>query len=176
MRIIGSFLMVMFLLSACKNNERENRNFDTKAYFEQEIMRLEREQKTGIKTVLFSNDSSQVPGTEPLNWQAELKPFVSVNLADPAFSGSFSSDTLVQEWQTLVTYVAKDNKMEVREVRVMLNEQGVVNSVEYYLQSNNSLYSNWKTLRYKSDSGYLITGIQKVKLLDETAYRVGVKW
>lgn len=124
---------------------------------------------------MFNNETRQVLIKDTVNWSDELAPFTEIDLGGDAFNQAFLVDTLVNGSSAKITYLNKDEKMELKSVVILLEDYKIVR-ISYELYTKNSLYANRKLLEYMPDNGYRISGFQKVNFLSGSDYSVHAKW
>jgi hypothetical protein len=167
--------LVVFSASCMQDKHARNSYFDTKLFFEQEILRLQAS-KAGVQKGLWFDGKEQfIEIKDTVNWASELKPFTGIDLAADAFYGVFETDTVIEGNNTIMHYLARDNKEEIKSITLVYT-QAQLASLTFMIAGENSLYSSCRTLRYTPDSGYVINGEQQVNFLTKTNYQAGAKW
>ncbi|MES2689531.1 MAG: hypothetical protein V4658_03965 [Bacteroidota bacterium] len=176
MRVIAFLFLLALTAPGCTKKEQlTNDNFNTKAFFAAETGRLEKSKHGIIKTLMFNNETRQLIIEDTVNWQQELAPFTEIDLSSDVFSQAFLVDTIMNGSSAKITYMGKDEKMELKSVVILLENNKLVR-ISYELYTKNSLYANRKLLVYMPDNGYRITGFQKVNLLSGSDFSIHVKW
>jgi hypothetical protein len=139
--------LVVFSASCMQDKHARNSYFDTKLFFEQEILRLQAS-KAGVQKGLWFDGKEQ---------------FIEIK------------DTVIEGNNTIMHYLARDNKEEIKSITLVYT-QAQLASLTFMIAGENSLYSSCRTLRYTPDSGYVINGEQQVNFLTKTNYQAGAKW
>jgi len=166
MRVTGLLWLLLMLFVACTNNTALKTDyFDTKAYFNNELIKLKGQKLLLIKDLKFNNNSETLVIDTP-NWENELAPFIEVDLLKPAYAGRF----MVSKENNTVNYISTDKHTDIKSVKIIFNANGNADSITIVMQKNNNLYQSDKQLQYVLNKGFTITGVQKVTLMRQSDY------
>jgi len=175
MRLIIYFSIFCFL--SCSNNavKKVDNYFDTKKFFEQQIKSLKAQHVFIVKDMLF-NGKRETTKTDSINWEKELSAFALVDLLKPSYQGRFSIDsTKTMENKLRITYHSIESKSELRNIEIILNNNSVPYSLFFEFKNENAIYESEKKLIYFTDSAFIISGKQSIKLTEGANYLVSAK-
>jgi hypothetical protein len=160
----GSLILILFplyaFLTGCKN-DTGNEEFSIKEYFDipgHFIAEAERLQQSGAslrKTLTRPDDSEEVHKDE-VDWQAELKPFIDIDLNKPAFSGGYTTDTIMNGGDMAISYTAIDSTFDIKKATLVFHD-GELTKMQAEHSKNNVYYYSREILIYEAETGYEIT-------------------
>jgi len=139
--------------------------FDTHTFFQQEIKRLKSENPSVNKTVQKENQTeSKVLNIK--NWENELSSFTTIDLRKPAYVAQFD----VNQTPTQLEYKAINDKLDIRSVNILLDNQQRAQQIIIIKQTDNTLYHTLEKLTYNKNEGYSVEKEQKIRLLGTNKY------
>ncbi|HXI00519.1 MAG TPA: hypothetical protein VNI52_09630 [Sphingobacteriaceae bacterium] len=166
---ITSILLICIVLSSCGNSTRTDpvtpAYFDLKGFFEQEALRLNKGNKTVIKTV--SRNANKESGTVRVNWVTELALFTESDINKPAWKNSFKKISGPSKTE----YTALENNLKTRCIAI-IKISNRIKAIHIVNQTTNFLYTSIEKLDYYTDSAYSIKKQQTVKILGTNQYVV----
>ncbi len=140
---------------------------DLKGFFEQEAIRLSKTSATVEKTVSRNGISESKKDISP-DWNIELSLFTESDINKPAWKDSYR----ISKDSTGTSYIALDNKLRTRSIRIRKNRQGDLSELVIFNRIANNLYSSTEELKYIPDSLYRIIKTQDVILLGNNNYEI----
>jgi len=163
------WLSACFLFISCTQPEPATvrRYFDLEGYFEQEIIRLEKQNSNVIKTVSRNGLAEKKDNISP-NWITELSLFVESDINKPAWSDSY----MIRSGKSSTTYTALESKLRTRSMLIRRNKGGNIKQIVLFNSTKNYLYSASEELHYIPDSLYSIKKKQDVILLGSNSYEI----
>jgi hypothetical protein len=147
--------------------------FDVPGFFERQVQWLEKE-KPGLEKRVETNGKSANVREDSINWDKELAVFLSINLNKAAFIGKISVDSVVQGNRLTVSYTTNDKKMDLKSVRVQFTNDSV-NWIEARKSEQNALFTNSLFVRFRCDSGYTISGVERITGVAKSSYNVSAR-
>ena len=149
-----------------KKQKREIYYFDLKSFFEDEILRLTKE-NTVINKVVRHNKQSEQKRIKINNWATELSVFVSSDINKAAFEKSYTKDSSA----TKIVYAAKNEDLETQRITIYLQNQKPI-FINIINQQNNYLFKSWENLKYYPKKAYAIEKKQKLLFWETEVYEV----
>ena len=175
MRTCICFLLTsLCLLTACSDNQRAsdvNKYFDIRSFFESEADRLTQLNSSLSKTVSH-NGKTENQQLMIGDWPNEFTLFSESDLNKPSWKNSYS----VAESKFLVEYLAKEDKLRTKKIRITKSASGKISHIYILNKSSNFLYSSEEELNYYPDSLYQIIKHQNVQLLGANTYIISGKF
>lgn len=177
------FLLFLFLfvIEACSpistSKANEKRYFDLASFVQKQIDLLSN-QPLLIEKKIYLDGKQQEISIDSINWTKELALFKEADINLPSLSGSYAIKEDKQEH--IVSYLAKEDKLRVREMQIVFGEGSIENinvkEVKIVYAENNQLYEISRKMNMKIKDGklyaYAIQGFQKVVLKDSTIYEI----
>jgi hypothetical protein len=178
-RFISSSLPLFILLffGACSDDAIHDTvpmYFDSESYFSQEATRLGNLTHTVVKYIQRNKETDSSAQTVR-DWKKELEPFRQCNIAKPSMKNSYQADTTMNGDLITIRYTALEDKLVVRNA-VVVREGQKIRELHFTTQEENELYRTTRQLDYFPETGYTITGSQKVVLGNKTGYSVKAQW
>lgn len=173
--LLFSLLFFSFLNSGCdsakEKKEMQKSYFDLPAFFEKEIKMLMK-QNPGIEKKINKDGETETKILESIDWKKELAAFVDVDINKPSWIRSFSVDTLFLTSENFeITYVSLEKGIPIKQVKLLF-ENNSCSFVQINKKRDNTLFSSFQELAYKTGEGYKINGYQKVKFAFDTQYEI----
>ncbi|MGA0556216.1 hypothetical protein ACO2Q8_06185 [Larkinella sp. VNQ87] len=164
-------------LAACSNPAREapaGTYYDLKAYIEQQINQLQKQQPTVVKQAGFGVEKEQTT-TKTIDWSRELDLFLQADINKQAYQSSYRKnrpDSLTYEY-TLKT----GESIPVQVLRIELDSTTrQPRRVRATLRTKNSLYESERTVWLEADQGaikhYHIEGFQQLAWLEPKRFLI----
>lgn len=148
--------------------------FDSEKYFTEEASRLSSTVKQIAKTS-DQNGSVEVKALPVTDWKKELQPFILCNINKASLQNSYAIDSLINNLQKLVSYTALEPALAVQKVEVVYSNQRITR-VSMETHYDNMLYALSKKFIYLPDSGYTISGQQKIIFSNPTIFTITASW
>lgn len=148
-------------------SKANNRYFDLKVYFENEIKRLNAQDQKVNKTV---NDNGKVE-TKSIRdtlWADELSVFENSNINKPAWSKSYN----VLKTDSSEVYTAVDTLLKTRKISILRFPNGSIRNISIVNKTENELYDLEEKLEYAPNNFYSIERKQKATLMQERYFKV----
>ncbi len=166
--------LIIVGLNACKDSTPSNgvafEYFDNPAFFKKEIDRLNSSKINLLKTV-ETDDKQEQHRISNVDWEKELSIFSSITLNKSSYSGKYKIDSCSTLESTHFDYTATDLNLPIQRF-AFTKKSGVILSIEASKKEHSNLMNTEVSWRYIPDSGYVVSGIQKVAGLSESKYRV----
>jgi hypothetical protein len=153
----------------CSPNPSENEEtlvdspfYDLKAFFNDEIERLTKEQPNVLKRVAIQ-EKKEENQFDQLNYKQELQVFVDADINKVAWFDRYEIDS-TQENQSLkkLTYTAKSTKLKTRIIQITFDDQQTVQEVKMVVGTENQVAGSKKELTYITNQGYKIETVQRL--------------
>lgn len=145
---------------------KENDYFDTKAFFEKELEKLNTEEPIVTKRV--TKDEEEESQTVTIkDWKTELTSFLEVDLKKPVYNGEF---TIEKEGSTEI-YRSQNPELDIQEV-ILLQKDGEIQEIQIRKQIGNLLYKTRENLVYKKDAYYRIEKEQNIRVMGTNHYTI----
>lgn len=127
------------------------------------------------KTAVIKNKTETQTIDQP-NWERELTVFLALNLNKPAWQEGFKVDTVQNNDNKTVTYLAKEEDITIKKLAVTY-QNNKLHKLSSQVASNNLFYSASKELRisfnkYEQIENYQVSGFQKILWFDESQFVV----
>ena len=165
-----SVVLLFNCLSACKPAVKESgaslKYFDLKGYFTKDTARLNKLYNQVDKTVTY-NGAAEQKKVKITDWGRELDLFIRSDINKPAWKNSY---TVVSNNDFLL-YKAKDPDLQTQEMLIKLDKRQV-KWMLIYNRDHNLLYTTTEKLTYYPDSLYMISKMQKVRLMGTNFYKI----
>lgn len=178
---ISSLFLGLFFFTSCIKPVEEGAvelsqpYFDVKGLVEAQLSLLTKEKATLKKTANIEGEEEKGK-PEDLNWKKELKLFEQLDINKPVLLRSYSIDSLRGEGQLSISYKALDPDLKVREMNVVLNENGEAEEVKGMVQEENTVYLARRYMTLKLENGkiqsYKLEGFQKITTQDTMRYEL----
>lgn len=168
-------LILLFLLNACGvEQKREARSlFDSKAYFEQEIERLNKQKVSIEKQVRMDEDTQRIE-LDTVDWEAELALFLRSNINKPALVDEYETDSLIEEGKLrAVHYQTQKEGLKTRKLSLYFRDDSI-RRIEIFNKTKNTVYGAEQHLRYEPAVGYEMRDTQQVQLVGTNLFSVKV--
>ncbi len=174
MRIINYLFLFSFLAcSSGKIKSNGNDYFDTKSFFDDQIKSLHAQHVVLEKQLMF-NGKNETVISDSINWEKELNAFLSIDLLKPSYVGRFSKDSItVDENFYLITYECDDKRTDLKKAELNFDmNTKKLRSIIFLMRNKNAIFESEKQLIYFTDSAYIISGMQNIKLVEGAKYLV----
>lgn len=171
---LGLVFIMLAVLAACSSSTQKEQVslFDTKQFFEQEVLRLTQE-KVGLKKLVMLNTAEDsVAVIHQVNWSIELQPFLQLDLAKPVNRGSFNLDSMQTQEGVLMNYTAKDSLQKIDAVSIWFDQNHQPIKLRAEFRQHNQFYAQQKQLTYVRDSGFTMETKQYTSLTDSAYFRI----
>jgi len=180
------FCFIVFLFSlvieACNpiptSKERGKKYFDLALFVQKQIDKLSNQSLLVEKQIYLGGKKQEIL-TDSINWAKELALFREADINSPALANSYE---IKEDKQAhTLSYVAKEDKQKVREIQLVLGNNGHLESinikeVKIVYAENNQLYEIYRKMSMKVKDeqlyAYSIQGFQKVVLKDSMVYEI----
>ncbi|MDB5007254.1 MAG: hypothetical protein JWP45_1647 [Mucilaginibacter sp.] len=161
--LIGS---ILFSGMACRPDIKQIKYFDIKRYFNGDISRLKKLNKSVFKTVTI-NGVTESKKIKIDNWEQELNLFTGSDINSPAWKNSYT----ITDNDEFLIYKAKDPGLKMREM-IIRRDKEQVKWILIFNSTKNMLYQTTEKLSYFPDSLYLIEKTQRVRLIGTNTYKI----
>ncbi|MGK0387940.1 MAG: hypothetical protein ACI94Y_000667 [Maribacter sp.] len=153
--IVLLFLVGVFCLGCggVENVVESGSFFDLKEYIAGEKERLIKD-KIKLKKTITLNGVEEIKIIETPDYEIEFSEFLSSDINRVAWLDKYDEIKVEDE----IHYVAKGNKLEVKEMNILGGEQ--ISQISIYKKTENMLNNTTKELIY-SPSGYQIKSVRK---------------
>ena len=166
-------VLLVGLLSCNRNQPASNSlltYFDNPGFFQKEIIRLNASNVKLLKTVTTNGKSEQRRIDAP-DWKKEIDVFASITLNKSSFAGKYTVDSTSINGIRITSYSALDTKLPVCHF-AFSDSAGSIRWIEAVQREHSPLIDNDLQWRYVPDSGYAVSGKQKLSGLSPTVFRV----
>ena len=161
------------LAAACSNPKKAVQPvayFDIPFFFEKQIESLA-SKKSGVSKQVEINGKSARVVKDSVNWNKELALFRLFNLNKASFIGKFKVDSVIHGDRLTLSYESNNNNIGIKSVRIQLTKNAV-NWITATKSDQNTLFTNSLSLRFTVDSGYSISGVERLNGLAKSNYTV----
>jgi len=175
-------LLLIVCFAACvpmsATNEADKKYFDLVQFVNTQINELNAQKPQIRKKVLLGGEIDEIV-SDTLNWEKELALFKEADINSPSLRDSY--DIEEDKARHSITYIAKESKLKVKEIKITFDKQSQVGSVsikqiKIFFSEDNRLYELQRDLvmELKNNllSAYSIKGFQKVILKDSLIYEI----
>ncbi len=178
-RLFHLFIVVLLALlafrcqwnSTTSTDQSEKIFFDLRAFFEDEIARLQQENPK-IKKEIEINGKKEQKTQEQVDFEKELAIFKRSDINKPAWRDKYGVDSvLVAEDLVRVDYVALDSTLKTRLLSIEF-ENSAVNKVSITNQTSSPLIQSKQQLTFEPKKGYRIANQQDLSLSDDSQLRI----
>ena len=168
-------VLILTLISCTENHEtvRAVNLFDSEKYFSEEASRLS--SVKSVKKISTYNSTSETKEITITNWTKELEPFIQCNINKPSFRNSYRIDSITNASGKQITYSVSEPQLTIKKVEVNTLGEKIIR-IRFVTGNSNNLYSTSRTLVYIPDSGYAISGQQRISMGKQTNYSIQVRW
>jgi len=165
------------LLSSCSKEHEEKKSepgkfFDLVAYFYIEATALDRLKPEIKKRIIKDGEKETKILSDSIDWKKELKIFSDCGINKPAWKESFTSDTSKTEHTAIITYTTSDEKIPVKEIRIITDSLWQPIEISIKRNAKNFLYTSEQTLVYNPRKYYSLTSEMHVRWTFETKFSV----
>lgn len=168
-------LFISLLLIGCTESETQNAtktNFDLAGLVNQQIAELNKSQPLTHKN-LEIEDKKEVLNTNKIDWQKELELFLQADLNKQSYQLSYNKEETPQ----MAVYTLKEGeKLPVKSLKIIFDEDKIVKHLEALLQTKNYLYESEKHLLMTLDknrlTNYQIEGWQELFIGKKKSFKV----
>lgn len=173
--------LFIFILPGCldlnDNSSKPETNpfFDLKAYFKEEVTRLENLQN--VKKITNVNGNEEVLNMETIDLKSELKIFSDSDINRPAWTDKYAIDSLKTANGQLkkLSYTANDEKLKTKKIEIDF-EHTLVSKIMITKDASSAISSMNQLLTYHPKEGYLIERRQDVVLAGQNEFKVEVQF
>ena len=167
------FILCIFACSINQKKSTDGTNFDTKAFFEEQIKLLHSQHHTLKKEMVFNGKTEEIK-SDSINWAKELGAFASIDFLKPAYLGRFTKDSFsINENCSRTIYLSDEPKTDLKKVEVTYAlSSNKITSIILEMNETNTIYQSVKKLCFYTDSAFSITGHQNIKLTEGISYSV----
>lgn len=173
----------MFLASCNLPSEAElnepsgEQYFDLSDYFEAEIERLESLPVRYQKRILL-NEQEEIATFDTLELQVEFAAFVRNDINKPSLIGRYQVDSIRNASNQLseLTYVALDEKLTTRQVKIEYDSTETVTAIHLENSSDSNFIGMNSKATYRPNYGYTISNEQKIILSKAQKMNIQVQW
>ena len=174
MRTFSCLLLIATTLASCGEDDMVKTSkvkyFDLVDFFHHEAKALAAADLKMEKQIIKDNIKEKKEFNK-INWQEELKPFSDCAINKPAWVNSYQTDTMQIKDGVKVVYTAREAKLPVRTIELML-KGNMVTDITIHKVRQNFYYQSEDHYSYHVLKGYEINGSQNVRLLDKTNYQI----
>jgi hypothetical protein len=173
--------LLMLLLQACSSNsnpspasdQKGNRYYDLKSYFEKEIARLNESNPSVVKTVSLNEEQEQKE-TDISDFSKELLIFSEAHINKVSWWGKYAGDTTYYDNGRIrkIVYTAKEEELKTKSVRISFSEKGELDSLFILNTTDNPTISTYQELIYVPQKKYEIFSQEKVALSKDRKVKV----
>jgi hypothetical protein len=103
------------------------------------------------------------------NWNKELELIIASNISEKYLS--YTIDTLQKNDSTIITYLSKERKSEVRKF-VVVKHQNAIKRIAIERMKENTFYYSKQEIEYIPQTFFSIYAKEKMILSDTTYYRI----
>lgn len=168
-------LFISLILIGCTESETQNAtktNFDLAGLVNQQIAELNKNQPLTHKN-LEIEDKKEVLNTNKIDWQKELELFLQADLNKQSYQLSYNKEETPQ----MTVYTLKEGeKLPVKSLKIIFDEDKTVKHLEALLQTKNYLYESEKHLLMTLDknrlTNYQIEGWQELFIGKKKSFKV----
>ena len=167
------FLMILFTVSCANDNVALPHNyFSLTTYFKKQMKKLQ-EEKMKLNKVISRNNETQTKTFIDVDWEKELTPFLECDINKPAWIQSYQTDTLISSLGLIkINYTAREDHLPVRSIVLSFNATNELMDITIYKKRHNFYYQSDIVYTYNAKKGFIISGQQHVRLLDQTVYHI----
>ena len=159
---------MLTIASCAKPEEKAVTNYlDINGFFESEVQRLTKNNKSVEKTVM-RNKISETQTRNSVNWKNELSLFIESDINKPAWRDSYK----IIEDSSEVIYTALDSNLRTRIIHIKKDVRNGLRYISIINRTKNNLYQSSEKLTYVPDSIYKIDKSQHVVLLGSNRYQI----
>jgi len=161
---------VSFLACSTDTNQvaqKQEKQFDIPAFFQQETQRLGQQNREITKTV-SKETASETKKISIKDWEKELSAFSSVDLNKAAYSGQIHKDSA----DRLVKLSLSDPHADISSVQIQYADDNTPDEIHIIKNIDNLLYQTTEKLSYRKNKGYKIEKQQHVWLLGSNSYTI----
>lgn len=174
-------LLVICLLAVvsfqCQSNasvsveQTEKTFFDLRAFFEEEIARLE-EENPKVKKEIEINGKKEQKTQEEVDFQKELAIFIRSDINKPAWTEKYGVDSILSANNLVrVDYVALDSTLKTRLLSIEF-ENAAVQKVSITNKTDSPLIQSKQQLTFEPKKGYEIANQQDLSLSNDSQLRI----
>lgn len=162
-------VLLMVILASCAEPAKKpaGKYTDIKGFFESEASRLRKKRAIVDKTVR-RNEVSETKHGLSVNWKNELALFIESDINKPAWHDSYK----VTGDSSSISYIALDNDLRTRSIEIHKGPDGRLLEISIINETKNNLYKSFESLKYITDSTYMINKTQDVLLLGNNRYTI----
>ncbi len=173
--VTGIFLLTagLFLGSSCTNESVVTSRrglYKVGDFIQAEEARLS-QSHIGLSKTIERDKRTEQKDISTINWKEELQPFTDCDLNKPAWVMEYTGDTLVHGDTTDMQYTTSLEKLPVRSMHIRLIGSKL-QELDIITKKKNSYYMSRQELHYYPQSGYVISGVQKVILAKATMFTI----
>lgn len=173
--IAGTAVLVaaLFIAGACNNEPAVTSTlglYKVGDFIHSEIIRLE-QSHIGLSKTIERDRRTEQKEFSVINWKEELQPFADCDLNRPSWIMEYKGDTLVHGDTTDITYETTLEKLPVRSMHIRLIGNKL-QELDIITKKKNSYFMSRQELHYRPESGYVISGVQKVILAKATIFSI----
>lgn len=176
--------LLPFLISCTEENQKPDVQiyFDLQEFIVTQVQLLDSLQPDVQKTVLYEK-KKETQTLKISNWKKELKMFSKANINRPGFKDLYQAKDSSSHSKQFKVYHAQRSDLKVRTLRVEMDKNQQIKSVEAWVTNQNMLYESKQHLSFtcttEETSGvriesYSINGFQKTLFGTHTVYDVEV--
>jgi hypothetical protein len=176
LKLRGFLILTIVLvgLLSCNRNQPASTTslayFDNPGFFQKEIIRLNASKVKLLKTVMTNGKSEQRRIDTP-DWKKEINVFESITLNKSSFAGKYAVDSASINGICITSYSTLDAKLPVSHF-AFADSAGSIRWIEAVKLEHSPLIDNDLQWRYVPDSGYAVSGKQKLSGLSPSVFRV----
>lgn len=145
--------------------------FDLRAFFEEEIARLQAENPK-IKKEIEINGKTEQKTQEEVDFKKELAIFIRSDINKPAWKDKYGVDSVVVSNDLIrLDYIALDSTLKTRLLSIEF-EDAAVNKVSITNKTDSPLIQSQQQLTFEPKKGYQIANQQDLSLSDDSQLRI----
>ncbi|MFM7016405.1 MAG: hypothetical protein ACKOX3_08770 [Bacteroidota bacterium] len=142
--------------------------FNTNGLIRSNIVTLQKNNARLLKTAEY-NGRKEVVQLDTVNWNKELEIITASNLSEKSLS--YKADTICRGNDSIITYTAKEAKLDVRKMTLLKNN-GAIRKISIERMKENAFYYSIQEIEYVPQFYFSIYSKEKMILSDTTYYRI----
>ena len=164
------FAAILIYFASCSSETPTTtlKLYNTGGLIRKDIVQLNKNKARLIKSADYNGNKENIQ-LDSVNWNKELELITASNISEKYLSYSINSTKLNND--SVVTYSAKESKLDVRKMTIVFN-QGVVKKLTIERMKENAFYYSKQEIEYVPQTYFSIYTKEKMILSDTTYYRI----
>lgn len=142
--------------------------FNTAGFMRSEITQLNKKYSRLLKTAEY-NGRKEILQLDTVNWNKEFEIISACNLSEKYLS--YKADTIAKDNDSIITYTAKESKLDVRKM-ILIKNNGAIRKIIIERMKENTFYFSKQEIEYVPQIYFSIYTKEKMILSDTTSYRI----